>query len=128
MSKKIKIKAKCKVSKGLPRWCSGKESNCHCRRCKRLRFSPWVGKILSSRKWQPAPVCLPGKFHGQRSLAGYSPRGCKESDMTEYTGCRSSRSIFKKDQERVFTPYHPASRPTLIIDGIPLQSPEFLWW
>ena len=32
---------------------------------------------------QPAPVFLPGKFHGQRSLAGYSPWGRKESDMTE---------------------------------------------
>ena len=35
------------------------------------------------RKWQPTPVLLPGKFHGQRSLIGYSPWGCKESDMTE---------------------------------------------
>ena len=39
---------------------------------------PW------SRKWQSTPVFLPGKFHGQRSLAGYSPWGCKESDMTEH--------------------------------------------
>ena len=37
------------------------------------------------RKWQPAPVFLPGKFHGQRSLAGYSPWGRKESDMTEHS-------------------------------------------
>ena len=36
------------------------------------------------RKWQPTPVFLPGESHGQRSLAGYSPRGCKESDMTEH--------------------------------------------
>ena len=35
------------------------------------------------RKWQPTPVILPGEFHGQRSLAGYSPWGCKESGMTE---------------------------------------------
>ena len=35
------------------------------------------------RKWQATPVFLPGKPHGQRSLAGYSPWGCKESDMTE---------------------------------------------
>jgi len=34
------------------------------------------------RKWQPTPVFLPGEFHGQRSLAGYSPWGCKESDTT----------------------------------------------
>ena len=36
------------------------------------------------RKWQPAPVFLPGKFHGQRSLASYSTWGCKESDTTEH--------------------------------------------
>ena len=35
------------------------------------------------RKRQPTPVLLPGKFHGQRSLVGYSPGGCKESDMIE---------------------------------------------
>ena len=35
------------------------------------------------RKWQPTPVFLPGKSHGQRSLAGYSPWGRKESGMTE---------------------------------------------
>ena len=37
------------------------------------------------RAWQPTPVFLPGEPHGQRSLAGYSPLGCKESDMTEAT-------------------------------------------
>ena len=46
-----------------------KKSICLCRKHKRLRFNPWVGKIPWSRKWQPAPVFLPGKFHGQRSLA-----------------------------------------------------------
>ena len=35
------------------------------------------------RKWQSTPVLLPGKSHGWRSLVGYSPWGCKESDMTE---------------------------------------------
>ena len=35
------------------------------------------------RKWQPTPVLLPGKSHGWRSLVGYSPRDCKESDTTE---------------------------------------------
>ena len=38
---------------------------------------PWVEKIPWRRKWQLAPVCLPGKSHGQRSLAGYSPWGGK---------------------------------------------------
>ena len=36
-------------------------------------------------KRQPSPVFLPVKFHEQKSLAGYSPRGCKESDMTDHT-------------------------------------------
>ena len=59
---------------GLPRSLSGKESACQCRKCK---FDPWVGKIPWRRKWLPAPVFLPGKSHGQRSLAGYSPRDLK---------------------------------------------------
>ena len=37
---------------------------------------------LWRRKWQPTPLFLPEKSHGQRNLAGPSPRGCKESDMT----------------------------------------------
>ena len=64
----------------LPRWLRGKESACQCRR---HRFDPWVGKIHWKRKWQPTPVFLPGKVHGQRSLAGCSPRDCKESGLTE---------------------------------------------
>ena len=35
------------------------------------------------RKWKPTPVFLPGESHGQRSLAGYSTRGCKELDTAE---------------------------------------------
>ena len=35
------------------------------------------------RKWQPTPVFLPGEFHKQRSLVGYSLWGCKESDTTK---------------------------------------------
>ena len=41
-------------------------------------FDPWVGKIPWRRKWQPTPVFLLGEFHGQRSLAGYSPWGRKD--------------------------------------------------
>ena len=50
---------------------------------KRHRFDPWVGKIPWSRKWQPTPVFLLGKFHGQRGLLGYSLWGLKESATTE---------------------------------------------
>ena len=50
---------------------------------KRQKFDPWVGKIPWRRKWKPTPVFLLGEFHGQRSLAGYSSWGHKESDTTE---------------------------------------------
>ena len=46
-------------------------------------IDPWVGKIPLRRKRQPTAVFLPGESHGWRSLVGYSPRGCKESDTTE---------------------------------------------
>ena len=53
---------------GVPGGAGGKESAGQCRRCKRQGFDPWVGKILWRRKWQPAPVFLPGKSHEERSL------------------------------------------------------------
>ena len=61
-----------------------KEPICQCRRRKRLRFNPWIGKIPWRMKWQPTSVFLPGKLHGQKSLVGYSPWDCKESDTTEH--------------------------------------------
>ena len=71
----------------LPRWLSGKESTCQCRRCHKRQFNPWVGKIPWRKKWHLTPVFLPGKFHGQKSLAGYNPKGRKELDTTEATEC-----------------------------------------
>ena len=72
------------------RWLSGKEFTCQGRRHK---FDPWVGRFPYSRKWQPIPVFLPGKIHGRRSVMGYSPRGCKESDRTEHAHTISWRTI-----------------------------------
>ena len=46
-------------------------------------FDPWVGKMSLRWKRQATPVLLPGEFHGQRSLVGYSKWDRKESDMTE---------------------------------------------
>ena len=46
---------------------------------------PGSKKIPWRRAWQPTPVFLPGEFHGQRRLAGYSPWGRDDSDMTEVT-------------------------------------------
>ena len=54
-----------------------------------------------SRKWQPTPVFVPGKFHGQRSLAGYSPWGYKELDTAEHTHIASCKSVSKKMQEEL---------------------------
>ena len=72
--------------KFLPRWCQWlkkkKKSACQRRRYKRCRLNPRVGEIPWSRKWQPTPVFLPMKSHGQRNLAGYSPWGHTESDLT----------------------------------------------
>ena len=65
----------------LPRWFSGKEPTCQCRRG---GFDPWVKKIPWSEKWQPTPMFLPGKFHGQRSLVDYSLWGHKQWDVTEH--------------------------------------------
>ena len=50
-----------------------------------LDLIPGLGKISWSRVWQPTPVLLPEKFHGQKSLVGCGPWGLKELDMTEAT-------------------------------------------
>ena len=76
----------------LPKWSSGKEPACQRRRHKRCRFNLWVGKIPWRRKWQPTPVFLTGKFHGQKSLVGYGPWGSKELDTTE-RACTHTRDI-----------------------------------
>ena len=56
----------------------------NCLQCWRPGFSPWIGKIPQRRKQQPAPVLVPGKFHGWRNLVGYSAWGHRESDTTEW--------------------------------------------
>ena len=53
----------------------GSDGKSICLQCTRHGFSPWVGKIPWRRKWQPTPVLLPRKSHGQRSLVGYNPWG-----------------------------------------------------
>ena len=67
-------------SRGFPGGSNGKESACS---AGNQGFDPWVGKIPWRRTWQLTPVFLPGEFHRQRSLVGYSPWGYKGSDMTE---------------------------------------------
>ena len=81
---KMRIEREC-IQRGFPGGASGEEPACQCRRPKRCGFDPWAGKIPWRRKWQPAPIFLPGEFHGQRTLAGYSPWGHTESDTTVVT-------------------------------------------
>ena len=68
---------------GFPSGSSGKEPACQCRRHKRPGLHPWVGKIPWRKACQPTPVFLPEEARGQRSLVGYSPRGHKESNVTQ---------------------------------------------
>ena len=68
--------------------------------CGSLGVSPWVGKIPWRRL--PTPVFLPRDFHGQRNLAGYSRRGCKESDMTE----QLSLALYTCLEQQVCLPLH----------------------
>ena len=65
----------------LPSWLSG--TSLQCRRHRIHEFNPWVGKVPWRRARQPTRVFLPGESRGLRSLVGYSPWGCKESDTTE---------------------------------------------
>ena len=62
---------------------SGSDSKASAYNAGRPGFNPWIGKIPWRGKQQPTQVLLPGKSHGWRSLAGYSPWGRKESDTTE---------------------------------------------
>ena len=61
----------------LFKWHSGKATAYQWRRCRTHGFGPWVRKISWRRKWQPTPVFLLGKSHGEGNLAGYNPWGSK---------------------------------------------------
>ena len=76
--------------RGFP---SGSNSKRICPQCRQCGFHSRVRKIPWSREWQPTPVFLPGKSQWQRSLAGYSPRGHKESDMSELLNNRKQTRL-----------------------------------
>ena len=80
-------------------------------------FDTLVGKIPWRRQWQHTPVFLPGKSHEQRSLVGYSPRGCKESDTTEHTCINAINRRDHKSQLRkgVCFPYEFLALPQLFV-------------
>ena len=78
-------------SRGIVPTQGSNSSLLHCRQilyqlshCGSLRYNPWVREIPWRRKWQPTPAIMTGESHGQKSLGGCSPLGCKESNMTEW--------------------------------------------
>jgi len=77
--------------KGSLQCLKDEEPSCQCRRGRRPGFYPLIRKIPWRRKWQPTPVFLRGKSHGQRTLAGYGPWGHK----------RVGRGLSTKQQQQV---------------------------
>ena len=71
----------------------------------RVRSLGWEDAL--EKKWQPAPVFLPGAYHGQRSLMGYSPWGHKESDMTEHAGLEYTPRWAEKRKRGMEEPPEP---------------------
>jgi len=67
------------TDRGIPRWLSGKESACQCRRC---RLDPWVGKILWRRKWKPTLAWKNPMDRGAWQAVVH--RVIKELDVTEH--------------------------------------------
>ena len=99
---------------GLPLWLRWKRI---CLQCRRPRFNPWVGKIPWKRERLPTLVFLPGEFHRQRSLVGYSLWDHKELDMTEWLtpslqvsfkvySFKANVLIFLKISNSVFLQWH----------------------
>ena len=94
-------------------------STCHGRVTGDLGLIPGIRKIPWRRAWWPTPVFLPGESHGQRSLEGYSPQGCKESDTAEATEHTCTRTFFhvdkkkKKRKEKLGTSYGLNVHPKL---------------
>ena len=82
----------------FPGGTSGKEPNYRCRRHKSCGLDPWVGKIPWRRAGHPALVLLPGEFHGQKSLVGYSSWDLNESDMSKQLTNTSTSWFMKQAQ------------------------------
>ena len=87
---------------GLSRGRSGKESVCNAENSRDSGSIPGLGRSPCRRKWQPTSVFLPGNFHRQRRLMGYSPWGHKESDMF-------TNSIYMFSNSKIRTSCRPVS-------------------
>ena len=105
----------------LPRWLSGKESTCQCRRPRRWGFDPWVRKIPWRRKWQPTPVFLPGKFHGQSCRAGYSPKSWTRLNTAQSRSARVSKPRIRTSV--LFS----ASLVAQMVKNLPTMQETWVW-
>ena len=98
---------------------SGKEPTGQCRRPKRHEFDPWIWEDPWRRTWQPTLIALPGESHGQRRLAGSSPQGHNELNMTEVTSRANhfhcGRTILQPHQEFQFSSVQLLSRVWLFV-------------
>ena len=111
MVKLVQMSLKEKDTLCNPDGSDGKESHLQCRR---PGFNPWVGKIPWRRAWNPLPYSCMRNPHGHRSLAGYSPWGCKELDTTEQLStaqhickyiCKNDRIYISKVQVEITNSY-----------------------
>ena len=74
-----------------------------------------LGSISWRRKWQPTPVLLPGKFHGQRSLVGYNPWGRRESDTIERLNTQHTHTQIKHTLNLRTVEFCPNKRLDILI-------------
>ena len=87
---------------------------------------PGLGRYPWRRKWQPTPVFLPGKPHGQRSLAGCRPQGYKESDTSEHRA-RTDAKLVPNTDYRGYALFHQPpplllfflSKSLLLVEELP---------
>ena len=79
-----------KILIGLPWQFSGRESPCQCRRC---TVQSLDREDPMEKKWQPTPIFFSGESHGQRSLAGYSPQGCKRVGQDLVTKQKQQQNV-----------------------------------
>ena len=97
---------------GFPSGASSQEPTCQCKRHKRHNFYPWVEKIPWRWAWRP-PIFLPGEFHGQRCLAGYSPGVAKS---------RSWLQPFSAQNSTRLRDHLGASQAALVIKNLPANA------
>ena len=90
------------------------------RRGRGCKFDPWVEEIPWGRKWQPTPVCMPGKSHGQRSLMGYSLWDHNESDPAEHMHtCTHTHTSSDSDARRLCEDRGRAQNDSATSQGMP---------